>query len=393
MDLTTLALTSIFPNTVPNPDMFNGERLKQAREIAGLTQQDLVDAVQQRIDRSYVSHIEQNAKPPSDAVVETVALATGFSKSFFYQRSGPDFPLGSILFRKRTTLSSSDAARVRQTARLILELYTNLQHRFKPIPVTVPRLADIEVSTASQLVRSALGYPPDGPVRGLLTRIERAGVLVFRLPFSLEGFDAFSAWSQERETRPVIVLGTGQVGERDRATLGHELGHLALHSSFLGDLSTVEAQGVEFAGEFLLPTAEMQEEFAGKPPLTLVRLANLKSKWGVSMQFILQRLEQLEIISPQLKSYWRGKIYKQGWIEQEPVPIPTENPAVLRQMLEKAYGAPVDSRSVAREIGLPPRIVAELLTANGREPWRPQNPPAAEGVKVPAPLKFRRQTP
>jgi Zn-dependent peptidase ImmA (M78 family) len=261
-------------------------------------------------------------------------------------------------------------ARVRQTSRLVLELFLGLQQRFKPVAVTIPRIGDVEAPAAAQLMRSALGYPPEGPVRGLMTRVEAAGILVFRLPFQVQEFDAFSAWSLEREMRPVIALGVGRAGERDRATLAHELGHLALHSSFLGELSTVEAQSVAFAGEFLLPAADMREEFSADLPITLTRLAELKGKWGVSMQFLLLRVEQLRIISPQLKSYWRGKLHKQGWLEEEPVSIRPENPKVLREMLERSFGAPVDASRITSEFGLPARFVKELLAANGREPWR-----------------------
>jgi Zn-dependent peptidase ImmA (M78 family)/transcriptional regulator with XRE-family HTH domain len=345
---------------------FNGERLKQARELAGLTQTDVAEASQ--LDQSYISLAEQNARRPSESVVETLALAIGFPVSFLYQPSGPDFPLGSILFRKKSTLPSTETARVRQTARLVLQLYLALQQSFKPLPVSIPRVGDVEAAQAAQRARSALGYPPDGPIRGLMLRLEKAGILVFRLPFAPAGFDAFSAWSAEHEARPVIALGQCSSGERERATLAHELGHLVLHSTFLGDLSRVEAESAVFSGEFLLPELDMQHEFAGNDPLTLSRLADLKNKWGVSMQFLLRRLEQIEIISPNKKSYWRGQLEKRGWLDaREPVAIKTETPSLLKQMLEKVYGAPVDARRLARELGVPPRLTAELLRCNDRE--------------------------
>lgn len=56
--------------------MFNGERLKQAREALGLTQLDL--ALTANLDQSYISLIEQSARQPSDSVEEVLALSTGF---------------------------------------------------------------------------------------------------------------------------------------------------------------------------------------------------------------------------------------------------------------------------------------------------------------------------
>jgi Zn-dependent peptidase ImmA (M78 family)/transcriptional regulator with XRE-family HTH domain len=388
---------------------FNGERLKQAREIVGLTQKELAEAA--HLEQSYISMIEQNARKPSDSVVETLALTVGFPKVFLEQPSGPDFPLGSILFRRMSSLPSADIARIRQTARMVLEGFLTLQRRFRPLPVSIPRVGDASPVMAAQLARSALGYPPDGPVRGLMNRLEKAGVLVFRLPSAPNGFDAFSAWTTEREARPVMVLGQSLSGERDRATLAHELGHLVMHGSFLGDIKMVERQGVEFMGDFLLPEEDILQEFAGEDLLTLTRLAELKSKWGVSMQLILLRLEQLEIINAQKKSYWRGKLEKRDWLINEPVAIPTENPALLRQMFEKVYGAPVNARELARDLGIPARFCAEVLQANGRQPFSvsiqeqrqphqgetPPSPPedaqeskSAKPVKRGAVLSFRR---
>src|SRR5436309_2956375 len=106
---------------------FNGERLKQARELLGMTQQDLAAAA--KLDQSYVSLIEQNARRPLKPAVEMLALTTGFPKSFFSLPTAPDFPLGSLLFRKRSGLNSGEVAQVRQLARLIFELYYGLQKR------------------------------------------------------------------------------------------------------------------------------------------------------------------------------------------------------------------------------------------------------------------------
>lgn len=371
------------------PAMFNGERLKQAREILGMTQQDLALAAQR--DQSYISLIEQNARQPSDSVIETLTLVTRFPATFFALPSGPDFPLGSLLFRKKSDLPAVDNALIRQTARLVLEVFQGLYRRFKQMEPALPRFGDTSAATAAQLTRSALGYPPDGPIRGLLNRIEKSGVLVFRLPVNVNGFDAFSAWSSEDTMRPVIALGPPKAGERERATLAHELGHLVLHYVFLGDLSAVEAQAGQFGGEFLFPEADARQEASGT--LTLTRLAELKQRWGLSMQYILKRLEDLEIISPQQKSYWRGKMYRQGWLgegneDREPVRLPADTPGLLRQMIEKAYGAPPDVKRIAKDFGMPARILADVLAANGREPFRTSFESQGRVLEAPRPAKL-----
>lgn len=356
--------------------MFNGERLKIAREVQGLTQMALAEAT--GLDQPFISLAEQTAKIPSDAVLETLALATGFPRTFFELGKPPDFPLGSLLFRKKN-LSKADGARIYQLARVTMELFLALQRRIKPIPVTIPRVDGTDPVQAAQIIRSALGYSPDGPIRGLLNRMERAGILVFRAPVTLDDFDAFSAWSAEEDSRPVVVLGAPKDGERDRATAAHEVGHLAMHRVFLGDLASVERDALRFAGELLLPESDMQQEIG--PTLTLTRLAELKQKWGVSMQFLLWRFEALGLISPQVKSYWRGRMFRQGWLEEsEPLKMESEPPRLLRQMLEACYGAPVDARKVARDFGVPARLVADLIRVNGNG----SKPATASSASTPA---------
>ncbi len=81
----------------------NGDRVKQAREIKGLTQEEL--GIRIGKSQSTIAHLERNSKQlllqPSEGVIEAIAFETGFPVGFFYQESGPEFPLGSLLYRSR----------------------------------------------------------------------------------------------------------------------------------------------------------------------------------------------------------------------------------------------------------------------------------------------------
>jgi Zn-dependent peptidase ImmA (M78 family)/DNA-binding XRE family transcriptional regulator len=361
--------------------MISGERIRQAREFQGLTQAELAEKA--GVEQPFLSLLEQNARQPSQEVLSRIALATRFPEAFFKLPPGPDFPLGSLLYRSKRKVSSSENSIVRQHARVVLELVTVLEARFKPLPVRIPLHNDCEVTEAASLARSALGYSPDGPIVGLMSRLEKAGVLIYAVPVAVDTPEAFSAWAAPNDRRPVIVLTRAMPGDRQRFTLGHELGHLVMHQSFLGGRD-LEDEANAFSTEFLIPENDAREELSLEP-LTLTRLAKIKSRWGVSMEALLYRAEALEVISTRQHSYLRSKMRSHGFLGSEPVPITPEKPRYLRQILESALGNSLDLRNLSGKFPISSRFVEELLAANGTVVE--QVPPVAESGK-PSVLKF-----
>jgi transcriptional regulator with XRE-family HTH domain len=75
-----------------------GERIRQARELAALTQTELAE--RSGISQSAIAQIESNVYVPSDSVLQAIALLTGFDIGFLKQDKPPaEFPIGSLLYR------------------------------------------------------------------------------------------------------------------------------------------------------------------------------------------------------------------------------------------------------------------------------------------------------
>jgi Zn-dependent peptidase ImmA (M78 family) len=107
------------------------------------------------------------------------------------------------------------------------------------------------------------------------------------------------------------------------------------------------------------------------PPLNLTKLAELKARWGVSIQALLMRALHLEIISTRQYKYLMQQLAVKGWRTKEPVEIPTEKPRLLRQLIERAYGAPVSTPSVAKALKIPERLLQQVLESHaGHGPIR-----------------------
>ena len=64
-----------------------GERIRQARELRGLTQVALAKALQ--INQSAIAHIEGGRNEATEEYIKAVAFQTGFPPAFFKQGEAP----------------------------------------------------------------------------------------------------------------------------------------------------------------------------------------------------------------------------------------------------------------------------------------------------------------
>lgn len=353
--------------------MINGERVKQAREIKGLTQTELAERV--GVTQSAIGHLERNGSQllfqPSDELVEAIAFQTGFPRQFFRQESAPEFPLGSLLYRKKSTLKSQDKHRLHQLARLLYEIAEKMSKRVTNIQLKLPRVINESPVIAARLARAELGLSPDTPVKNLLNQLEKNGVLVLALPYTIDEHESFSLWADSLPRRPVVVISDGKPGDRQRFTLAHELGHLIMHYSFPEGLKKIEDEADQFASEFLLPEDAMRREITA--PVTLTSLAELKPRWGVSIAALTMRAKELEIITERQSRYLFMQKRAKGWDKQEPenLNIKAEKPRAFKRMAEVLHGMPINIQKVAAYNSSPTHLIKEIMTAYADKPDMP----------------------
>jgi Zn-dependent peptidase ImmA (M78 family)/DNA-binding XRE family transcriptional regulator len=356
----------------------NGDRLKRAREIKGWTQLEMAEAVE--VSQAAIARIEQNLLEPSEQTVQQIALATGFPVSFFYQETTVDFPLGSLLFRQHMTLKSRQRDQILQTAWVTYVIYDYMAQKLKLMPLRLPRIEGEDIQTAAVLTRNALGIEPEVPARNLINKLEKAGVVVLAIPLEIHGHDAFSLWADNR--RAVIVLSSGKPGDRQRHTAGHETGHLVLHNALWGRGDDIEQEAEDFAGEFLLPEEAMRREIV--PPVTLVSLAELKPRWGVSIGSLIERAYKLKIIKLEQRKYLWKQMNLRGWKVREPenLDLEPERPRALRKMAELLYGnkdGSINYKRLARDTSMSVNLVAQVLDVHS--PHQPARSPQSGQVR------------
>ncbi|MCL5883776.1 MAG: XRE family transcriptional regulator [Deltaproteobacteria bacterium] len=336
--------------------MINGDRIRQAREIRGFTQKELADKI--GITQAAIAQFEGNLAAPLQEKLEAIALQTGFPIAFFKQCPSLDFPLGTLLFRARTSVKYADKNLVRQYGKLSYETVEKMETKLKGVSLRLPKYTGDPV-TAASLTRSSLGLSPDTPVEYLIDVIEKGGVLVLSVPKVIDKHDAFSLWTGKDLQRPVIVIATDGPADRLRFSVSHELGHLVMHQKIDKDIDDVEREANRFAGEFLMPEAAMLEEIGS--PVTLMSLQKLGGRWKVSVQALMKRASDLGIISLRQYKYLLQQLGARGLRTESLVNIPLEKPRAVRQMAEMIYGDPIDFKKMAADLNLPPAMVEEML--------------------------------
>jgi Zn-dependent peptidase ImmA (M78 family)/transcriptional regulator with XRE-family HTH domain len=334
----------------------NGDRVRLARELAGLTQAALCEAL--GVDQTMVAHIERGKKQPSEELLAAISAELRQPTSFFRQGSPPDFPRGSLLFRSKSGIGKRTIAQIHSHAELVFEFISRLSQQASLVPVRLPKETDpIE---AARQVRKELGLS-SGPLTSMIRAVERLGVITIPLP-DHKDCEAFAVWAGPDRACPVLGLVVNKASDRVRMSVAHELGHLILHRNILGGTQELESQAYRFAAELLMPTHDIKQEFDSER-LSLFRLAALKRKWQVSMQALARRARDLEAISDRQYRYIMQQMSLKGWRTEEPRfgQQVIEMPRVITKLTEVTVGSNPNLQKLSVDFNLSKDFLTSVL--------------------------------
>lgn len=272
---------------------------------------------------------------PSHDAIERISQATNYPVSFFVRGPLPDLPEGN--FRRLRRGTSKVAKQVRAEVRHIAEIVQEAEAFAGWPPVRIRPVANIEeldeIENIAARVRAELGLDARSPIRNMVRTAERAGIVVVTLASAMDDHDGFSAWPDYGlGGRPVIAIARGNPGDRDRNTVGHELGHLVLHTVRRGiEQDRAEKEAYRFANAFLLPEEVARE--AIRPPVTLMVLKAVKIAYGTSIAANAKRALDLQIIDQYHFVSLRKQMSARGWNKREPVEVASEKPLLFAQAL------------------------------------------------------------
>jgi Zn-dependent peptidase ImmA (M78 family)/transcriptional regulator with XRE-family HTH domain len=333
---------------------FERERLRVARELVGLSQNQLATEI--GLSPAAISQFEGGAARPSPDSLAALSTALRLPVEFFSQ---PLTETHEGFFRSLRRTAVVDRRRARAIAHVAhdLALAAADADRFPAgdlprIPVSGLEASREEVEDVARQVRELWGVPP-GPVANVVELLEAHGVVVIRLPLASADVDAFSLPFPDH---PVVVLGADKNDRaRSRFDGAHELAHLVLHGEQIWGIKQVETQAHQFAAAFLMPEDEIREQL----PTTVnwPALFKLKQQWQVSLAALLMRARTLGRMSQSTYLTAIKAASARGWRRLEPVPLGApEQPSYLLKFL----GSPA---SKAVRAYLPDSIVNDIAAA------------------------------
>lgn len=325
------------------------------------------------VSAAAVTQYEKGIIRPTAAVLAAISLRLGLDKSFFGAgRPLQSLPAASAHFRslRSTTAIAREQALAYGELGLeltaLIEQYIELPSPDLPAidlpPVGLPEdLPAEEIREVVQQAKAAWDIGP-GPVAHVVRLLEAHGVLVLRLPETIDRkVDAFSS---DAGYRPLVMLNPGKDDKaRSRFDAGHELGHLLLHPDNEPGSKLLEQQADAFAAEFLMPRDEIIDQLPRR--VDWPAFHELKRHWGVSLRALIYRAHVLGTLSE--SSYRRAnqRLAAQG--HPEPGPLgPPESPTLLGSAVSLLSSSGISLRSILEAGRLDP-IEAEQVIEAGSE--------------------------
>jgi Zn-dependent peptidase ImmA (M78 family)/transcriptional regulator with XRE-family HTH domain len=337
------------------------DRVRNARLYHGWSQTELAQHV--GTTQPKISQMESGDYTSSE-LLDAIASATQYSRTWFEQGPLPDLPTGTLRFRKQASSSVKNDERVRAHVRQaveVIEKFSGLPQapkvRLAPIDPNQDCSADA-IEGIAQDVREQLGVGPLDPIPNLVRAVERAGVAVIGSIIDIEfgQHSGASYWPDYPFGRPIICISRGMPGDRQRFTTAHELGHLVLHQWRNPEAKIAELEANRFAGALLIPRDAMMEI---DTPVTLRTLAHVKARWGISIRALVRRSLDVHLVDTAHRISLEKQISSRKWNRQEPVEVPYEQPRLVGRLIELGSGTKGFASST--RLGLPPLAIRDLV--------------------------------
>ena len=170
--------------------------------------------------------------------------------------------------------------------------------------------------------------------------------------FEIEAPVSFDGLSARVNGIPIIVINKSFDVVRRRFTTLHELAHIVLKFDDSIEEKEMEKMCHAFAGAFLIPKKSFIEEFTIKRNhISLEELKHIKSYYGISIQAIMARAKNLNIINEHVYKSFSINFNMLGYRKNEPGEYTgTEKSLRFQQLLYRAAAEEVISLSKAASL-------------------------------------------
>lgn len=356
------------PNQQSSPTKQVGERVRQARLSAGLTQDETVARLAEAgysITKAGLSKYELSKSTPNATFLLKLGKVLEVPSSYFLQDQQVRVKWGR--YRKKSTLSQARRDQIQARALDFVEAMVWLRSRLDIQCSSVftgrrPAETFELVERAAEWLREQWSLS-DLPLESITQLVEDHGGIVVPAEDGDVEFDGLSGWVNE--VFPIALVNQSVSPDRRRYSLVHELGHLILDCDDMPDKAQ-EERANRFAAAFIVPrTAAIRELGSRRRHLNMEELGILKKKYGFSMQAWIYRAKDLNIIDEgHCRSLWI-EFSRRGWKRAEPVQYQgDETPSQLRRLTLRAFSEGLIGTDQAERLS-PGCLESQERTAGG----------------------------
>lgn len=294
--------------SVPRPNIVIGSQIQKARMLLALSVKEVAEEI--HVSPQHINDWEMGVSQPSLQELEALASLYGREIDYFL-RETPNPPTG-VKFRGKP---GESLRHLSKDTRIVLARFDELCRAALEFEELLGKKREVELSMVSPKMAPRIGARRireqydlgDKPIVDLRALLDNAGVRIFEVPIPKDELSGFSFWHEQYG--PCILVHAKDVKGRRNFTLAHELAHLLYnHGSSAcyipSDISDVhqriECRANMFATELLLPETGVVNDFKRrnlprKP--TERQLRQMSIKWGVSIQALGYRLEELGLVN------------------------------------------------------------------------------------------------
>mgnify|MGYP001271471726 FL=1 len=357
-----------------NTQKFNGQRLKEALQFREKKMTELADET--GISKQSLSlYANDGNVPPFDNVIK-IAKALEFPTDFFMSEDLCTASTGNTYFRSQASVTKKSRNAQKIKLEYVSKMYEVILNYMNVPELNIPDTSMInitedisnvdsdqaisEIEKLAKLIRENWDLG-NGPIDNLQYALQTNGIIVTAFRDVDTDIDAFSQQiTIDGKVIYIIALAIGSKPiERLRFDMAHELGHILMHT--WGDdnediskdeFNAREKQANMFASALLLPKESFTKSVSAYPTNIDYYLA-LKKKWKVSMQAMMYRARQLDIISANQFQYMMRTMSKNGHRTHEPGDKPGEiGDTIFQAALDMLFeGGYLTVRELLKEFG------------------------------------------
>jgi Zn-dependent peptidase ImmA (M78 family)/DNA-binding XRE family transcriptional regulator len=327
------------------------KRLKSARVLASLSQDQLVEKMENVVSKNAISKYEKGEMMADSTVLLALSKALNVKPDYFFRPFTVE--IEKVEFRKKQKLSVKAVNAIKQTVTDFVERYIEVEQFLNITSAFSNPVNDLPIATIRDIDKAALKVRSEwnlglNALPNVIDLLEDNEIKVIEVDAPDE-FDGFSGWADGKI--PIIVINKNYKVERKRLTALHELGHLILKLDKNISEKEKERCCFQFAGAMLMPEPTFKSEIGAiRSHFSIPELIAVKETYGISIQAIMARAKDLGVISESQFIQFRKWISRNRTEEGLGNYQGNEQPFRFKQLIYRAAAEEIISLSKAANL-------------------------------------------